>query len=200
MKKIYLTMLVAIATFIGAKAQSNSSVDAQVGKIAASVVAYKPATFLEAAKALKPIVKENPDYWIPAYYEALFEINYAINAPKSADAEETLEDVKDKLDRLMTLADADKSEIYTLYGMRNAASGKYGNAIASEVAGNYFKAILLNPMNPRPWLMLMIYSRQIWGAKDYDCSMEMNLIRGILDKQQINGLAPSWGKSMITQD
>lgn len=200
MKKIYLTLLVAIATFVSAKAQSYSSVDTQVSKIAQSVVSFKPATFLEAAKALRPIVKQNPEYWIPAYYEALFEINYVTNAPKSSDAENVLEDVQSKLDHLMTLADVDKSEIYTLYGMRNAATGRFNNSFDSKVAGNYFKAILLNPMNPRPWLMLMIYSRQVWGAKDFDCSMEMNVIRDIFDKQQINGLAPSWGKNLMPQD
>lgn len=200
MKKIYLTLLVAIATFIGAKAQSNSSVDSQIGKIAASVASYKPETFLEAAKALKPIVEQNSEYWIPAYYEALFEINYAMYAPKSADAEKTLKDVTTNLDRLLTLADADKSEVYTLYGMRNAATGKYGNSFAQEVASNYFKAILLNPANPRPWLMLMIYCRQVWGAKDFDCSMEMDVIRDLFNKQPVNGLNPSWGNTMISQN
>lgn len=183
-----------------ANAQEDASVDAQVGKIAESVASYKPSTFLEAAEALKPIVKQNPEYWIPAYYEALFEINYATYAPKSSDAQRLLDDAQVILDKIITFDGADKSEIYTLYGMLNLASGRHFNYFSSDVAGNFFKAIILNPTNPRPWLLLMIYSRQVWGAKDFDCSMEMEVIRNLFNKQQITGLSPSWGKDMVSHD
>lgn len=142
--------------------------------------------------------------WLPVYYIAYVDIQMVYSNPKGSMNETILKSTKANIDKLNSFAEADKSEVCTLWGyyymaltMTDPATN--GQKYFNDVFANFEKAISLNPENPRPIYLLAFYESHLpefIRSERVFCD-EINKARELYAKEKKSIEKPYWGKSFL---
>jgi hypothetical protein len=144
--------------------------------------------------------------WLPVYYTAYAEIQMAFYNPKGENNEMTLKAAKANIDRLSSFADADKSEVNTLYGYYYNALSMINPAVNGQkyfnnVISSYEKAMQLNPENPRPVFLLALYESFLpdFIRSKRDFCEETGKAKDLYRKEKKTAEKPCWGEIFLKQ-
>lgn len=208
MKKSMMKVLCVSAMLLiagSANAQSNN-VEGLVGNAISKVQPYKPETILNGANEMTEIAKNNPDSWLASYYSALFSLNYVSVRPKSNEDDHLLKDADKAIKKMMTMENADLSEVYALEGMYYISLVTYGYDIQASMPNIYnslMKSIFLNVNNPRPRVLAVLFNAVLTRKKlseyDFDAK-DIKSIYDLYDKYPKQGIEPSWGKELLPKE
>jgi hypothetical protein len=208
MKKSILKVVCVSAMMLiagSANAQSNN-VEGLIGNVVSNVQSYKPETILKGAKEMTEIANNNPDSWLASYYSALFSMNYVSIMPKSNEDDNLLKNADKAIKKMLTMKDADLSEVYALKGMYYISLVTYGYDIHANMPNIYnslMKSIFLNVNNPRPRILTILFNTVLTREKisedEFD-ACDIKSIYGLFDKDKKHGLEPNWGKELLPKE
>lgn len=121
---------------------------------------------LQAGNLFELISKNYTSVWLPAYYVAYCDINCVFYDSKSSQNQKILEKAGNTIEKLYTFSNADLSEINTLKAYRLTAMivlnpQENGQKYTSEIIQLYETAIIQNPENPRPIILLADFERRL---------------------------------------
>jgi hypothetical protein len=207
-KNVLLLMFVLLGTtsnMIAADVNNESANQYVTNALIKADVSNDSATLLTCIDNLKRIHRFFPNNWLATYYQDFYSLRYALLYNKDKNYS-LLEEVKESLSEMEYDEDADLSEIYTLYGFYNYVSlcndpKQEINACNDEIMKWCDKAIQLNPQNPRPRLLKILFKQtasKILGVKAKDESEEIAKIKELFKNDSVTVPNPAWGKELLS--
>ena len=208
MKKVYLLTIVLLAT-MAVTAQSEKYNGAMKKNLASMDTAFSsPANLLIAANNFERIAIAEKNQWLPYYYAAFCEVNYAFM--QGADKDK-IDGIADKATALIAVADSlspKNSEISCVKSMIASAHllvnpqqrwQQYGK----ESSSNLDAAIAQDASNPRPYFLKgqsLKYTPEQFGG---GCKTAKPELETALDKyntfKPASDISPTWGKEYVVK-
>ena len=206
MKKLLIVLFCFIATM--ASAQNKKFNSAMKKNLAAMDTSFKTLEgVLSLANNFERIATAEKDQWLPYYYAAFLQVNYAfqINDPTKMDG------IADKAESLINIADSlspKNSEISAIKSMiassrlmvdPMARYMKYGT-ISSQFLD---ESIRLDPSNPRPYLLkaqsLKYTPEQFGGGCGPALPFINNAVQKFKDFKPQSAISPTWGEDLANK-
>lgn len=203
MKKLIVILLCLAVT--ATNAQNKKFISAMKKNIAAMDTSFKtPEGLISLANNFERIATAEKDQWLPYYYSAFLQVNYAfkLNDPSKmdgiADVAQSLIDIADSLSPNNSEISTVKSMILSCRLMVDPMSRymKFGKQSMLYLD----QAIGLDPSNPRPYLLKaqsIKYTPEQFGG---GCGPALPLIKTSLQKftdfKPASPISPDWGEDM----
>lgn len=208
MKKVFLSTIVFVVT-MAVSAQSEKFTAAIKKNLASMDTAFSnPANVLIAANNFERIAVAEKNQWLPYYYAAFCEVNYAFM--QAADKDK-IDGIADKATALIAVADSlspKNSEISCVKSMIASAHllvnpqqrwQQYGK----ESSGYLDAAVQQDPTNPRPYFLKgqsLKYTPEQFGG---GCKTAKPEFQTALDKYEAfkpaSDISPTWGKEYVVK-
>lgn len=198
-------LIVAFVCATNVSAQNQKQFDVQLGTTLRNINSDDAASVVKGIDKLKHMASQYPDAWLPAYYQALEALQYAVKFPADNHSYAFLQAADSCIEALQMNIDADKSEVLTLKGFYYTAlivqnPAERGKLYYMDAIDNFKSAVSTNPANPRPRLLLYIFFEQmskVTGSPDMNSPKDLETIRQLLAGEHKTGLQPRWGKELL---
>ncbi|MBF1073800.1 MAG: hypothetical protein HXL32_03700 [Prevotellaceae bacterium] len=198
-------LIVAFVCATNVSAQNQKQFDVQLGTTLRNINSDDAASVVKGIDELKHMASQYPDAWLPAYYQALEALQYAVKFPADSHSYAFLQTADSCIEALLANIDADKSEVLTLKGFYYTAlivqnPAERGKLYYMDAIDNFKSAVSTNPANPRPRLLLYIFFEQmskVTGSPDMNSPKDLETIRQLLAGEHKTGLQPRWGKELL---
>lgn len=198
-------LIVAFVCATNVSAQNQKQFDVQLGTTLRNINSDDAASVVKGIDELKHMASQYPDAWLPAYYQALEALQYAVKFPADSHSYAFLQTADSCIEALLANIDADKSEVLTLKGFYYTAlivqnPAERGKLYYMDAIDNFKSAVSTNPANPRPRLLLYIFFGQmskVTGSPDMNSPKDLETIRQLLAGEHKTGLQPRWGKELL---
>jgi hypothetical protein len=210
MKKINFIMIISFVIFMSvasiAQSQETASSTPPFTKLLGQTLAgiqanHSPESVMSGVNGLKRISAAFPDEWLADYYIAFFDLKSSfVAAPEQKTA--LIAEAKKEIDILKEKSNALPSEVYTLEGYYYYAliaqnPQQNGAVYYKDVFASYQRAIGIDPSNPRPALMLIIFKSNMakfMNQEDANICTDLIKVQKLFDEfKPKEALAPSWG-------
>lgn len=193
-----IIVLILMGGFIQSKAQTSCEV--KMNQAFAQWESESPETdYKKLADTFGEIAKENPDNWIPKYYNMFMRTLSAFElSPKAAI--QVSNDLEKEYEDLMTL-NPNKSEALALRGLfRTLKVAKdpntYGMTLSSGIIWDYNEALKLDPKNPRAMYLMAQFNMKaapFWGTDPKKhCAQVEQAKQWFLEEKKAE-FEPQWG-------
>ena len=207
MKKIIIT-LVIITSFVNGFAQSDKYPAAMQKNLAAIEPAFaNPPDMLALSNSFERIAVAEKNQWIPFYYAALLQVNYAFmqKDPSGNDA------LAAKATLLLNKADSlqpNNSEISTVRSMIGTVQMLVNPMqrfmeYSATIETNLQKAMKQDESNPRPIYVKAENLKNTPVNFGGGCTVALPLLKKALEKyngfKAQNAYAPTWGQPRVEQ-
>lgn len=165
--------------------------------------AKNPEQLLDSRNLFERISIKFNDQWQPIYYTAYCDIQMVYFDSKSEMNKARLENAKGLLEKLDNFANADASEVSTLWGYYYNAMIVFNPATSQTLFGNvvesYEKAIQLNPENPRPVILRAFFNQFLPSIVKLkiDTPTEVENAKKLFAGQEKSVDNPYWGEEFI---
>ena len=198
-------LIVAFVCATNVSAQNQKQFDVQLGTTLRNINSDDAASVVKGIDELKHMASQRPDAWLPAYYQALEALQYAVKFPNDSHSYAFLQAADSCIEALLANPGADKSEVLTLKGFYYTAlivqnPAEKGKLYYMDAIDNFKSAVSTNPANPRPRLLLYIFFEQmskVTGSPDMNSPRDLETIRQLLAGEHKTGLQPRWGKELL---
>lgn len=198
-------LIVAFVCATNVSAQNPKQFDVQLGTTLRNINSDDAASVVKGIDKLKHMASQYPDAWLPAYYQALEALQYAVKFPNDSHSYAFLQAADSCIEALLANPGADKSEVLTLKGFYYTAlivqnPAERGKLYYMDAIDNFKSAVSTNPANPRPRLLLYIFFEQmskVTGSPDMNSPRDLETIRQLLAGEHKTGLQPRWGKELL---
>jgi len=201
-KTIVLVITCLISTF---SFSQNEKYISTMEKVIAKLGEAKTTEDLQkVANQFERIANAEKAEWLPAYYNALCNVNLASKSMESGEAEK-IEAFVDKaqtaLDQCIVLA-PEESEVFALQGFiytsRIWSDPMNAGAKFSPMAQQAFgKAIALDSKNPRAYALrgqLVFYTPEFWGGGPKNAHKDLATAEGLFKShKKTSTIHPDWG-------
>jgi len=207
MKKIIITFLL-VASIVNGFAQSDKYLGAMQKNLSAIEPAFaNPPDMLALSNSFERIAVAEKSQWIPFYYAALLQVNYAF-MQKDPSGNDVL---AARATMLLNKADSlqpNNSEISTLRSMIATVQmlvnpmQRYMEYSAT-IESNLQKAMVQDATNPRPLYVKAENIKNTPANFGGGCSVALPLLKQALEKynsfKSENAIAPTWGQPRVEQ-
>lgn len=141
--------------------------------------------------------------WQPAYYVAYCDIQMIYFDSKSDRNKARLQEAKAGIEKVELFADADMSEVNTLWGYYYNAEILVNPASAQtlylKVIASYEQAMAGNSNNPRPVILRAFFNQHLpeFIRMKIDPAAEIEKAKELFNKEEKNIESPYWGEYFI---
>ncbi len=203
MKKSILILVLAL-TSIFTFAQNEKYVSMMEKTVAEMEAAKTAEDYQKAANVFERISNAEGKEWLPAYYNALCNVNLASLAMRGGESDKIVpfvDKAQTALDQCIALV-PNESEVFALQGFiytsRIWADPMNGGATFSPMAHKAFgQAIALDAKNPRAYYLrgqLVFYTPEFWGGGPKNAHKDLAAAAELFKSFEPNSsIHPNWG-------
>ena len=154
---------------------------------------------------LERFIVAQPQQWLAGYYLAYVDVQLSFRVPAKEDKSQYLTEAETCLNKLLELKEIDKSELYTLKGLRLYAliasdPQTNGPKYSGEIISAYETALAINPNNPRAVILQALFKSDMakFMHQTYDgFQKDVDKAATIFAAENATSLTPTWGKYWV---
>jgi len=196
--KCFLTSLLLLFSIV-LSAQDFAPVVQNVNK------AQHVSDDIQVRSQLERFLLAQPQLSLATYYLAYVDIQLSLVTPDVEKKTKYLAEAETYLNKLSELKDIDKSELFTLKGLRLYALMSLdpqtnGPKYSGEIVSAYATALAINPNNPRAIILSALFKNDMakYLQQTYDSfSKDIEKASALFAAQDSMVLTPTWGKSWV---
>lgn len=160
---------------------------------------------IQVRSQLERFIVAQPRQWLAEYYLAYVDVQLSFIVPDKIEKSQYLSEAENSLNNLSAIKETDKSEIYTLKGLRLYAliasdPQTNGPKYSGEIINNYGTALGINPNNPRALILSTIFKKDMakFMHQPYeDFQKDVDKAVTLFAVENKKALTPTWGKSWV---
>ena len=160
---------------------------------------------IQVRSQLERFIIAQPQQWLAEYYLAYVDIQLSFRVPDKNEKSKYLSEAETSLDNLTALKETDKSELYTLKGLRLYAliasdPQTNGPKYSGEIINDYETALGINSHNPRAVILSTLFKNDMakFMHQTYDdFQKDVDKAATLFDSENKTVLTPTWGKSWV---
>jgi len=160
---------------------------------------------IQVRSQLERFIVAQPQLWLAQYYLAYVDVQLSFRVPDKNEKSQYLSEAETSLNTLSELKGTDKSEIYTLKGLRLYAliasdPQTNGPKYSGEIINDYETALGINPDNPRAVILSALFKNDMakFMHQTYeDFQKDIDKAASLFTNENKTVLTPTWGKSWI---
>jgi len=167
--------------------------------------AKEVSELIQVRSQLERFIVAQPQLWLAQYYLAYVDVQLSFRVPDKSEKSQYLSEAETYLNTISELKDTDKSEIYTLKGLRLYAliasdPQTNGPKYSGEIINDYETALGINPDNPRAVILSALFKNDMakFMHQTYeDFPKDVDKAATLFANENKTGLTPTWGKSWV---
>jgi len=167
--------------------------------------AKEVSELIQVRSQLERFIVAQPQLWLAQYYLAYVDVQLSFRVPDKSEKSQYLSEAETYLNTISELKDTDKSEIYTLKGLRLYAliasdPQTNGPKYSGEIINDYETALGINPNNPRAVILSALFKNDMskFMHQTYeDFQKDEDKAATLLANENKTLLTPTWGKSWV---
>ena len=160
---------------------------------------------IQVRSQLERFIVAQPQQWLAEYYLAYVDVQLSFRVPDKDDKSKYLSEAETSLNNLTALKETDKSELFTLKGLRLYAliasdPQTNGPKYSGEIINDYETALGINPHNPRAVILSTLFKNDMakFMHQTYDdFQKDVDKAATLFDSENKTVLTPTWGKSWV---
>jgi len=161
--------------------------------------------YIQVRSQLERFQLAQPQLSIATYYLTYVDIQLSLVTPDADKKAKYLVEAETYLNKLSGLNDIDKSEVFTLKGLRLYAlmasdPQVNGPKYSGEIISVYATALAINPNNPRAIILAALFKNDMakYLHKTYESfPKDIEKASALFAAQDSTLLTPTWGKSWV---
>ena len=178
----------------------------EFGPVVQNVNKAKDVTeLIQVRSQLERFIIAQPQQWLAEYYLAYVDVQLSFRVPDKNEKSKYLSEAETSLDNLTALKETDKSELYTLKGLRLYAliasdPQTNGPKYSGEIINDYETALGINPNNPRALILSTLFKSDMakFMHQTYDdFQKQVDKAAILFAAENKTMLTPTWGKSWV---
>ena len=160
---------------------------------------------IQVRSQLERFIVAQPRQWLAEYYLAYVDVQLSFGVPDKIEKSQYLGEAENSLNNLSDIKETDKSEIYTLKGLRLYAliasdPQTNGPKYSGEIINDYGTALGINPNNPRALILSTIFKKDMakfmhQPYEEFQKDVDKAVTLFALENKTV--LTPTWGKSWV---
>ena len=160
---------------------------------------------IQVRSQLERFIVAQPRQWLAEYYLAYVDVQLSFRVPDKIEKSQYLGEAENSLNNLSDIKETDKSEIYTLKGLRLYAliasdPQTNGPKYSGEIINDYGTALGINPNNPRALILSTIFKKDMakfmhQPYEEFQKDVDKAVTLFALENKTV--LTPTWGKSWV---
>jgi hypothetical protein len=167
--------------------------------------AKEVSELIQVRSQLERFTVAQPKLWLAQYYLAYVDVQLSFRVPDKNEKSQYLSEAETYLNTLSELKETDKSEIYTLKGLRLYAliasdPQTNGPKYSGEIINDYETALGINPDNPRAVILSTLFKNDMakFMHQPYeDFQKGVDKAATLLSIENKTVLTPTWGKNWV---
>ena len=160
---------------------------------------------IQVRSQLERFIVAQPQQWLAEYYLAYVDVQLSFRVPDKSEKSQYLSEAETYLNTISELKDTDKSEIYTLKGLRLYAliasdPQTNGPKYSGEIINDYGTALGINPDNPRAVILSALFKNDMakFMHQTYEnFQKDVDKAAALLLVEDTTLLTPTWGKGWV---
>ena len=167
--------------------------------------AQEVSDYIQVRSQLERFQLAQPQLSLATYYLTYVDIQLSLVTPDADKKTKYLAEAETYLNKLSELKDIDKSEVFTLKGLRLYAlmasdPQVNGPKYSGEIISVYATALAINPNNPRAIILAALFKNDMakYLHETYESfPKEIEKASTLFAAQDSTMLTPTWGKSWV---
>ena len=160
---------------------------------------------IQVRSQLERFIVAQPQQWLAEYYLAYVDVQLSFRVPDKDDKSKYLSEAETSLNNLTALKETDKSELFTLKGLRLYAliasdPQTNGPKYSGEIINDYSTALGLNPNNPRAVILSTLFNNDMakFMHQTYEgFQKDVDKAAALFAGENKTALTPTWGKGWV---